>query len=180
MLSGPGFPGPGEPAQPAAEQAAPHPERFPQGGALPGGSGKGFEWTAQVINIGGNHNEDLLKKCKALYDYCSYVNRVKGNLKAGMPKNDAVGEAVDYAIKENFLDGFFKVQKSEVMNMSLTEFDQEEYDRNRRREGILEGKEEDARNMLARNYPVADIAEITGLSLEDVTRLSEELAAAAR
>ena len=64
--------------------------------------------------------------------------------------------------------------------MSLTKFDQEEYDRNRRREGILEGKEEDARNMLARNYPVADIAEITGLSLEDVTRLSEELAAAAR
>ena len=45
----------------------------------PAGSGKGFEWTAKVINIGGKHNEGLLKKCKALYDYCSYVNRVKGN-----------------------------------------------------------------------------------------------------
>ena len=144
----------------------------------PAGSGKGFEWTAKVVNIGGKHNEGLLKKCKALYDYCSYVNRVKGNLKAGMPKKDAVGEAVDYAIKENFLDGFFKSQKMEVMNMSLTEFDQEEYDRNRRREGILEAKEEDARNMLVRNYPVTDIAEITGLSLEDVTRLSEEMAVA--
>ncbi len=150
----------------------------------PAGSGKGFEWTAQVVNIGGNHSEDLLKKCKALYDYCSYVNRVKGNLKAGMPKNDAVGEAVDYAIKENYLDGFFKSQKMEVLNMSLTEFDQELYDRNRRREGWeegnLDGKLETARNMLARNYPVTDIAEITGLSLEDVTRLSEELEVAAR
>ena len=148
----------------------------------PAGSGEGFEWTAKVVNIGGKHNEGLLKKCKALYDYCSYVDRVKGNLKAGMPKKDAVGEAVDYAIKENFLDGFFKSQKMEVMNMSLTEFDQEEYDRNRRREGKEEGMEEmqsrTARNMLARNYPVNDIAEITGLSLEDVTRLSAELALA--
>ncbi len=140
----------------------------------PAGSGKGFEWTAKVINIGGNHSGDLLKRCRALYDYCSYVDRVKGNLKTGMPKKAAVGEAVDYAIKENYLDGFFKSQKMEVMNMSLTEFDQEEYDRNRRREE----KEEIAQNMLARNYPVTDIAEITGLSLADVARLSEELAGA--
>ncbi len=52
--------------------------------------------------------------------------------------------------------------------MSLTEFDQEEYDRNRRREVMMET----ASNMLARNYPVADIAEITGLSVEDVKALS--------
>ena len=108
----------------------------------PAGRGNDFEWTAKVINIGGKHNEGLLKKCKALYDYCSYVNRVKGNLRAGMPNRDAVGEAVDYAISKNMLDGFFKTQKMEVMNMSLTEFDQEEYDCNRRREGKEEGMEE--------------------------------------
>ena len=62
--------------------------------------------------------------------------------------------------------------------MSLTEFDQEEYDRNRRREGWeegnLDGKLEDARNMLTRNYPVADIAEITGLPVEDIQALAAE------
>ena len=47
---------------------------------------------------------------------------------------------VDYAIQENYLDGFFKSQKMEVMNMSLTEFNQEEYDRNRRQEGWEEGE----------------------------------------
>ena len=141
----------------------------------PAGSGKGFEWTAKVINIGGNHSEGLLKKCKALYDYCSYVNRVKGNLKAGMPNRDAVGEAVDYAIKENYLDGFFRTQKSEVLNMSLTEFDQEEYDRNRRREE----KEEIAQNLLAMGLLSPEqISQVTGLSLEEVARLGEELAAA--
>ncbi len=150
---------------------------------VPAGSGKGFEWTAKVINIGGKHNEGLLKKCKALYDYCSYVDRVKNNLKTGMPKKAAVGEAVDYAIKENYLDGFFKSQKMEVMNMSLTEFDQEEYDRNRRREGMEEGielgKKEDARNMLTMGLGTHEqIAQVTGLSLADVARLGEELAAA--
>ena len=46
------------------------------------------------------HSEGLRKKCKALYDYCSYVNRVKANLKSGMPKTDAVRNALDYAKKE--------------------------------------------------------------------------------
>ena len=66
--------------------------------------------------------------------------------------------------------------------MSLTEFDQEEYDRILRRdafldgkdEGLLIGKQEDARNMLARNFPVTDIAEITGLSVEDIQALKAE------
>lgn len=67
---------------------------------------------------------------------------MKGNLKAGLPIREAIGEALNYAIKKNLLEGFFKVQKYEVLNMSLTEFDQEEYDRNRRREGCEEGREE--------------------------------------
>ena len=70
--------------------------------------------------------------------------------------------------------------------MSLTEFDQEEYDRILRRdayldgrddgrnEGLFMGKQESARNMLARNFPITDIAEITGLSIEDVRALETE------
>ena len=71
----------------------------------PKGSSVGFEWTATVINIGGGHNEPLHKRCKALYDYSSYVNRVKENLKAKMTKEDAVSEALDFAITNNLLDG---------------------------------------------------------------------------
>ena len=36
----------------------------------------------------------------------------------------------------------------------------------------LDALEETARNMLARNYPVNEIAEITGLSLADVEQLA--------
>ena len=65
--------------------------------------------------------------------------------------------------------------------MSLTEFDQEQYDRNRRREGIDEGvllgKQEDARNMLADGVPVEKVVQYTGLSVEDIQALAAEPAA---
>ena len=128
----------------------------------------------------------LQKKCKPLYDYCSYVNRVKQNFQAKMPAASAVKEALDYAIAENLLEGYFKQQKMEVLNMSLTEFDQEEYDRILRRdayldgrddgrnEGLFMGKQEDARNMLADGLPVEKVAQYTGLSIEDIRALEAE------
>ena len=67
--------------------------------------------------------------------------------------------------------------------MSLTEFDQEEYDRNRRQEGYEEGIQqgsqlkalETARNMLAKNIPHETVAECTGLSMGEVLEISKEL-----
>lgn len=147
----------------------------------PKGIAEGFEWTAKVINIGGGHNKALHKKCKPLYDYSSYVNRVKANLKAGMSTGEAVQDALDFAIRNNLLNGFFKRQKMEVMNMSLTEFDQEEYDRNRREEGWEEGFEdgerskaqESARNLLAMGLLTKEqISQATGLSVEDIRALA--------
>ena len=67
--------------------------------------------------------------------------------------------------------------------MSLTEFDQEEYDRNRFNDGkeagiaigIAEGKRDvalqNARNFKYKNIPVDIIAECTGLSVEQVNAL---------
>lgn len=97
-----------------------------------------FEWTATVININKNSGESIAKTCKPLYNYSQYVARISENKKSGMTVNEAVAEAVDWAIKQNLFDGFFKAQKSEVLAMSLTEFDEEEF----RRDMLAEGREE--------------------------------------
>ena len=63
--------------------------------------------------------------------------------------------------------------------MSLTEFDQEQYDRNRRREGYLDGRDDGvligsqnaARNMLADGVPIEKIILYTGLTMEDIRAL---------
>ena len=113
-----------------------------------------YEWTADIININTkkiredleNNNEitinGLNKRCNALYDYIKYVSRIKANQKNGMDIKAAVDEAVDWAIENKLLEGFFSEQKAEVTAMCLTEFDQELYDENRRREGYEEGKQD--------------------------------------
>ena len=138
-----------------------------------------FEWTATMLNINAGRNKTLLQKCKPLYHYSCYVDRVKSNVRSGMTKEKAVSEAVNFAIQNDFLDGYFKIQKAEVLNMSLTEFDQEAYDRHRFNEGkeagIAEGKRDaalqNARNFKYKNIPVDIIAECTGLSVEQVNAL---------
>jgi len=52
-----------------------------------------------------------------------------------MEPHEAINEAVDFAIKGNFLDGYFKEQKMSIIANLLTDFNQEDYDRNRREEG---------------------------------------------
>ena len=98
-----------------------------------------FEWTATVININKNHNESLQKKCESLYHYCVFVDRVKANLDKRMKPEKAINEAVDFAIKGNFLEGYFKEQQMNIVGNLLTEFNQEDYDRNRRAEGYEDG-----------------------------------------
>ena len=137
---------------------------------------KQFQWTAHVININENSNKTLQKKCKPLYDYIRFVSRVKNNKKSGMQIDEAVNEAVDWACKENLLDGFIREQKSEVIAMCLTEYDEEACIRTWREDGIDIGRAEGARQkaietaqkLLAKQIPLETVLECTGLTEEDL------------
>ena len=151
-----------------------------------------FEWTADVININPKCNEPLQKNCKALYDYIRYVYRIKDNRKSGMDKKAAVEEAMDWAIKEKLLGGFFKEQKEEVTAMSLTEYDEEEFKRVCREDGYEDGLAdglsagiaqgssqkalEAAENLLKMNVLTYEqIAQAQGLPLEKVKEIADQL-----
>ena len=147
------------------------------------GSGK-FEWTADVININTGMNESLVKKCKPLYDYVRLVGRISANQGNDMEIGRAVREAVEWACEQDLLDGFVREQKENIIGMCLTEFNEEIAIQNWREDGIIEGRAEGAqakaveaaRNMLKKNYKIPDIAEITGLPIEQVLDLQKELA----
>ena len=138
-----------------------------------------FEWTADVININQGANETLVKKCVALYDYVRLVGRISDNKKKEMEIGQAVREAVDWAIEENFLEGFVKEQKQEIIAMCLTEYDEESAIRGWKQDGIKMGRQEkaveDARNALAMNLTAEQAAQITGLPLDQVLELQKEL-----
>ena len=106
-----------------------------------------------------------------------------------MQVKEAVNRAVEWAIRENLLDGYFKQQKEEILANSLTEFDAEEAYRDIRNdgyeEGLAEGREtgrvegasqkaiEAARNALKMNLSMEQVAQITNLSLEEIRELTK-------
>lgn len=144
-----------------------------------------FEWSATVYNIGAEYNTGLQKKCKALYDYIRYTQRITDNLNKGMAREEAVQESVDWAEENWLLEGFFKEQKAEVIGMILTEFDEENTYRGWREDGIEEGivigrheqAIEAAKNLFKMNVLTHDqIAQATSLSLEEVEQLAKEIA----
>lgn len=145
---------------------------------IPDNSGD-FEWTATFININEGHNDSINKKCKPLYDYNRFVSKIKKNLQNGMDNEVAVLDAVDWAIEENLLEGFFKIQKAEAMKMILTEFDPELYERNRKREAYEEGREdqtiEAAKNFYKNGASVELISKSLNISVEQVKELVKDI-----
>ena len=105
---------------------------------IPDESGE-FEWTATVYNVNAGRNPAIMESCVALAQYADFIQWVRENSEM-MPAKDAVDAAVRQAIAQNYLNGFFKKHREEVVDVSLTEFNEEEFVRNRRNEGRVEGE----------------------------------------
>ena len=157
-----------------------------------------LEVVATVLNINAGQNRALLSQCKPLSDYASFVNRVKLYLSEGFERTEAVEKAVEDAIKEDLLEGYFRKHKAEAVDMILAEYDAEDtmrgfyeygreegYEEGRqegwhegRQEGRQEGREEGQNGawkavvleMLKHGQSKEAIAEMTGIPLEKVLR----------
>ncbi len=147
---------------------------------------EGYEWTAHVVNVNPGHNPGILSRCELLGEYADFITDIRRQQKSGLSPEEAVDVAVDTCIKRGGkLAEFMRKHKAEVNVMYLFGVDFEEIHREAmieeahqkgfvvgREEGELSASQRAARNMLARNYPVNDIVEITGLSVEDIRELA--------
>ena len=137
-----------------------------------------FEWTASMLNINFGKNQELLGKCKALYEYASYIEKVK-KYKKKMSLREAVDKAVNEAIEENYLDGFFRTHKEGVIDVSLTEYNEAEFIENRReegkKEGLAKGKLELITNMLQNGYSYEQISTMINMTVNEIKELEEQV-----
>lgn len=85
-----------------------------------------FEWTAIMLNINKGHNTNLLEKCETLNSYATFINRIKELLSEGCNIEEAVTKAVDWCIFNNVLAEYFRMHKSEVVGMVLTEYNEKQ------------------------------------------------------
>ncbi len=99
-----------------------------------------LELKVKVLNINPGNNHWLLDGCPILSQYVTYVDRVRRYEKEGSLA-EAVDRAVTECIKEGVLRDFLLRSRAEVVQMSLTEYDQELHMKTIREESMEEGIE---------------------------------------
>ena len=104
-----------------------------------------LECTAVMLNINAGHNSRIMKQCRVLYEYAALVDTVRNHLNIrGIPREQAVNEAVRECIRRGILVDFLKKHRAEVKNVILTEYDREAHIRAEKKEswedGVAEGR----------------------------------------
>ena len=104
--------------------------------------------TVTVININSDSDDEVLDACEPLREYAEFVDTVRDLLSEGVAENRdaAVAMAVDRCVREGVLRELLLQHKSEVVDMLITEYDEEDVyrlmKRDAREEGLEEGREE--------------------------------------
>lgn len=98
----------------------------------------GYEWTVIMLNINKGHNKELLDKCQALKEYSDLVQLIRD-----YKKDDKLFNAVEKAVKEiisrkGVLSKLLEEHRAEVVEVCITEYNEELHEKNLREEVRLE------------------------------------------
>lgn len=83
-----------------------------------------LELKVTMLNINLGQNKKLLKKCRPLREYSTFVAKVREKA-ALLPIAEAVDLAVTECIREGILADILTAQRAEVIAMSIFEYDEE-------------------------------------------------------
>jgi len=137
-----------------------------------------LELVVQVYNVNHGHNSEILKRSETLDEYSMFIDKIREYQKEEDSLEKAARSAIIYCIENNILKDYLEAHASEVLNMLLTEWNQDEAIEVAREEGREEGHENGlkegkmiiAKNLLAKGSTPEFVQEITGLSLEEIER----------
>ena len=128
-----------------------------------------LELEVLTLNINEGHNKELMEQCQTLKEYAQYVNYVRRYAK-DFELNEAVKLAVNECIHDNILSDFLRVNKAEVISMSIFEYDKELEER-KLRKAEYEAGVADGINTATENIKREDALSLVdlGLSVEQIT-----------
>ena len=101
-----------------------------------------LECTATMLNINYGRNRELMKKCRVLSEYAQCVSIVREHTKGASDLRSAIRDGVDDCISRGILREYLLANKAEVVEMLLTEYNEQKTLEQIRRESEKRGKEE--------------------------------------
>lgn len=123
-----------------------------------------LELRVVTLNINEGHNRELMEQCQILREYAHYVAKVRNYTKE-MELDAAVERAVNECIQEGILAEFLRMNRAEVIAMSIFEYDKEEEEKKLRKAefeaGVAEGEMRKAKE-------TALMLQEMGLSIEEI------------
>ena len=130
-----------------------------------------------TLNINEGHNSQLMEQCQILREYAQYVAKVREYARR-KELDEAVEQAVNDCIQSGILAEFLRKNKSEVIAMSIFEYDKEEEERKLREAeyeaGVEAGKKETAVVMNKMKFPVEKIAEVLQVDKDVIVKWIED------
>lgn len=114
--------------------------------AYPEGRGSGcLECRCELLNINRGHNPEILQRCRRLWEYSEFVSEIQKHLKEKKSLQESIQLAMDYCIDRDILRNILIKERTEVLHMLLTEYDEKEHMRALYREGREDGYAEGER-----------------------------------
>lgn len=133
-----------------------------------------LEVIASMININVDKNAALMAQCQKLKEYALFVDCVRRNLKEQLDKEKAMKQSIDECIEKGILAEILYKNKMEVIEVFLTEYDEEKQriiEERERKEELRESWEQGVRESIYSLVQDGDIsaergAQKLGITLE--------------
>ena len=144
-----------------------------------------LEFRAVMYNINYGHNQKLMEQCKVLEDYAIFIETIRKYQQKGYLLKLAVELAVRDCIEQDILREFLIKNRSEVLSVLLTEYNEKKHIRMEREDAYDEGKAEGKTELLVamirrkadQGMPASEIADLFELDtqyVEDIVKLLKE------
>ena len=150
-----------------------------------------LEISVKVININVDKENPILQHCKILNEYSEFIEQVKFNIDHKIP--DPFTNAIKQSSKNGFLTDYLQRKSTEVQNMLLMEYDyatdievqrEEAFEKGVSKgisqgiqQGISQGEYqkaiETAKNFLQMGIPIEQVAQGTGLPVDEIKSLAK-------
>lgn len=137
------------------------------------------ECETRLLNINYGRNRELMEKCRRLEEYSIFVETVRKYKKGDVRLVDAITRAIDECIEKEILVDILTKQRSEVLEVVLTTFNQELYEKNLKQDAYEDGKQDGRydklKELVSKKFQKGQSAEKIADDLEESLEVIEKI-----